>query len=150
MVEMRRCLLEELRREGPVGLVRAIVVVAAATLPVTTVTAGPLSAQELAARAYLEPPEVEVGEEFALKIEVMGVSEVEELVLPREFPFARPPSDAPFALMPSDDVLPYTMEITPATAQTAGSVTFSYSLVAREAGSSNSSRSGSPPMAGCW
>ncbi|MDE2654510.1 MAG: BatD family protein [Gemmatimonadota bacterium] len=95
---------------------------------------GTVSSQEPVARAYLEPPEVEVGEQFELKIEVTGVSEVDELILPREFPFARSPSDAPFDFTPSDEVLPYTMEITPTTPQTLGSVTFSYSLVAREAG----------------
>ena len=123
MVEMGRSLWVRLLRAGPVAAAASFVL-----------AAGALSAQEPAARAYLEPPEVEVGEQFVLKIEVSGVSEVEELMLPDEFPFARPPSEYPFALAPRDHVLPYNLEITPAAGQSAGSVTISYSLVAEEAG----------------
>ncbi|MXX33659.1 MAG: protein BatD [Gemmatimonadetes bacterium] len=129
MVEMRRSLWVRLMRAGPVGLAAGFVFVG-----------GTLSAQEPGARAYLESPEVEIGEQFTLKIEVTGVGELEEVMLPDRFPFAV----AAYYYMRLDitddfppdprDVLPYTLEITPATAQSAGSVTVSYSLVAREAG----------------
>ena len=110
-------------RAGPVAVAASFVL-----------ASGTLSAQEPTARVYVEPPEVEVGEQFTLSIEVSGVSEVEELMLPDEFPFARPPSEYPFALAPRDHVLPYNLEIAPAAGRSAGSVTVSYSLVAEEAG----------------
>ena len=102
--------------------------------------AGVLSAQEPTARAYLEPPEVEVGGEFALKIEVTGVSVVEDLILPDRFPFAVAASDhmrPDITNVPRPDIgdpMPYTMEIMPATGQSSGAVTISYALVAQEAG----------------
>ena len=102
--------------------------------------AGALSAQEPTVRAYLEPPEVEVGEQFKLIVEISGVTEVEELALPDRFPFAVAVSDHRRPditdVFPPDpgDVLPYTFEITPATGQSPATVTISYALVAQDAG----------------
>ena len=102
---------------------------------------GTLSAQEPTARAYVEPQEVEVGEQFTLSIEVAGVSEVEELMLPDRLPLALAESDQMrldiTGVFPSDigDALPYTLEIARASGQSTGSVTVSYSLVASEPGS---------------
>ncbi|MYG81617.1 MAG: protein BatD, partial [Gemmatimonadetes bacterium] len=89
---------------------------------------------------YLEPSEVEVGEQFKLIVEISGVTEVEELALPDRFPFAVPVSDHRRPditdVFPPDpgDVLPYTFEITPATGQSPATVTISYALVAQDDG----------------
>ncbi|MYA12575.1 MAG: protein BatD [Gemmatimonadetes bacterium] len=118
MVEMRRRFWVRLLRAGPVGVVAGFLF-----------AGGALSAQEPTVRAYVEPPEVEVGDHFELKIEVTGVSEVED------FNF-QPGFYHPFAQRRdlSDGGLPFAMEITPATAQSAGSVTISFLLVAVESG----------------
>lgn len=127
MVGIPGSIRERLRRTTPVGLVRAIVVVAAATLPVTTVTVSPLSAQEPAVRAYLESAEVEVGDVFRVIVEVSGVTEVENIIVPPIFNFSG---------LPEDGVLPFTTEITnPEGGEQGGAVVFSYSYVAAGAGS---------------
>ena len=90
--------------------------------------AGPLPAQEPTARAYVEPAEVELGEPFRFVIEVSGVSEAQA---PDYVYFIRPFTDGP-----ADEAFPFVTEITAPTAgQTGGSVTFTYSLVAKVAGS---------------
>ena len=80
MVEMA------LRRREGVWWGGAAMVAALAAVAGTAVVASPLAAQEPAARAYLEPPEVEVGERFTLNIEVSGVTEVEAVGLPGSIP----------------------------------------------------------------
>ncbi|MYA63213.1 MAG: protein BatD [Gemmatimonadetes bacterium] len=90
--------------------------------------AGPLPAQEPTARAYVEPAEVELGEPFRFVIEVSGVSEAQA---PDYVYFIQPFTD------PSvNERSPFVLEITAPTAgQIGGSVTFTYSLVAKVAGS---------------
>lgn len=127
MIEMPSHVRESFRRNTPVALVRAIVVMAAATLPVTTATASPLSAQEPAVRAYLESGEVEVGDVFRLIVEVSGVTEVEEIIVPPIFMFSG---------RPEDGMLPFTTEITnPEEGEQGGAVVITYSYVAAGAGS---------------
>ena len=129
MVEIRRRFWIRLLRAGPIAAAAGFVLVGVS-----------LSAQEPTAWVYLEPPEVEVGEQFALKIEFTGVNEVEGLILPDRFPFALAASDhmrPDITTEPPLDIrdpLPYTLEITPPTGQSPGSVSISYSLVASEAG----------------
>ncbi len=105
-------------RAGPVAAVAGFVFVG-----------GTLTAQEPTVRAYVEPPEVEVGGQFELKIEVTGVSEVEDFNY-------QPGFYRPFAQRRDlfDGGLPFAMEIMPATAQSAGSVTISFLLMAVETG----------------
>lgn len=91
------------------------------------VAAGALTAQEPTARAYLEPPEVEVGEQFQLIVEVSGVAEVESIIVPPIFPFPD---------LPEDGSLPFSTEIRPqAPGQSGGTVVVSYSYIATGAGS---------------
>ena len=109
------------------GAITAMAMAAAATTPLTTVTASPLSAQEPAVRAYLESAEVEVGDVFRLIVEATGVTEVEEIIVPPVFMFAG---------RPGDGMLPFTTEITnPAGGEQGGAVVFTYSYVAKGAGS---------------
>lgn len=124
------------RRGGPAGMMAAMAMAAAATVPVTASTADRLSAQEPAVRAFLEPPQVEVGGQFTLKIEVSGASEVEDVVigLASQLPFARAASTFPYYNASDGVPFPFTTEITAATDQSPGLVTFSYPLVAMEAG----------------
>ena len=134
MVEMA------LRRREGVWWGGAAMVAALAAVAGTAVVASPLAAQEPAARAYLEPPDVEVGERFTLNIEVSGVTEVEAVGLQDQFPFPVAPANEVLAdftdpLVPvAGEVLPFTFEITPATGQSPGSVTVSYAMIAQEAG----------------
>ena len=139
MVEMAMRKREGRWRGGAV-VVLAETGVLAAAVAVATMVASPLAAQEPVARAYLEPPEVEAGERFALHIEISGVTEVEALTLPERFPFALAATDPAgrdaTGLLPPvvGDVMPYTLQVTPATGQSPGSVTVSYALVAEETG----------------
>ncbi len=89
---------------------------------------GRLAAQEPTLRAYLEPPEVEVGDSFRLVVEVAGAGEVEDPELWD--------SQFWFADRRTDRAVPFATEITaPPTGQADGAVTFSYSMVATVAGS---------------
>lgn len=127
MVEMRVRTRKKWGRHPPFGAMAAMALAAGATLPVTTVAASPLSAQEPAVRAYLEPPEVEVGDVFRLIVEVSGVTEVEEIIVPPVFMFSG---------RPRDGMLPLTTEITnPEEGEQGGAVVFTYSYVASGAGS---------------
>ena len=91
--------------------------------------AGSLAAQAPTARAWVEPAEVEVGEPFQLVIEVGRVGE------------AQAPSNVRYWLRsvieaPLGGPAPFTTQITdPVTGETGGSVTFTYSFVAKVAGS---------------
>ena len=88
---------------------------------------GQLSAQEPMARAYLEPTEVEMWQQFQLIVEVSGVQEVEDVFVPPVFDF---PSHR------HDGLLPFTTEITtPQPGQSGGVVVFSYTFLATGAGS---------------
>ncbi len=118
------------------GAITSMATAAAATTLLAAVTASPLSAQEPVVRAYLEPPEVEVGGQFTLRIEVSGASEVENVVISpaRQLPFARAATTFPFFDASEGVPLPFTTEITAATAQSPGLVTFSYPLLALETG----------------
>ena len=89
--------------------------------------AGPLLAQEPTARVHLEPAEVEIGERFRLTIEVTGVREMEDVVLPMGFQFAEGLRRAG---------VPFATGIARSEAgEQGGSVTFSYSLTANRPGS---------------
>ena len=96
-----------------------------ATVPVMV---GSLSAQSPTARAYLEPAEVEVGEQFRVVVEVTSASEVGDL---------RPLfSLGWFTDSPPDLAVPFATEIkAPPSEEVGGSVAFSFSLVANMAGS---------------
>ncbi|MDE0121581.1 MAG: BatD family protein [Gemmatimonadota bacterium] len=90
--------------------------------------AGPLPAQEPTVRAYVEPADLQLGEPFRFVIEVSGVSE------------AQPPEYVYFLRQFTDgaagEPFPFVTEITaPTTGQVGGSVTFTYALVAKAAGS---------------
>ena len=90
------------------------------------VLTGPLSAQEPAAKAHLEPTEVEVGEPFKVIVEISGVTKVEDVFIPPVFRFPG---------RPQDGLLPFSTEITnPEGGQPGGLVVFSYSFVAAGAG----------------
>lgn len=90
------------------------------------VAAGPLPAQEPAARAYLEPTEVEVGDPFKVIVEISGVTKVEDVFIPPVFRFPG---------RPQDGLLPFSTEITnPEAGQPGGLVVFTYSFVAAGAG----------------
>ena len=110
-------------------LVLAARVVGTVTVAAATVSAvGPLTAQVPTARAYVEPAEVELGERFRVTVEVTGASEVGDLG--PLFPLFW------FADSPPDRAVPYATEIkAPPNEETGGSVAFSYSLVAKMAGS---------------
>ena len=98
-----------------------------ATVVAVTLSTGPLLAQEPAVRAYLEPAEVEVGEQFRLVVEVSGVSEVEDVFVPPVFEFSS---------RRQDGLLPFTTEITtPEVGESGGVVVFTYSFLATGAGS---------------
>ncbi len=100
------------------------VIVAAATGSVV----GSLTAQVATARAFVEPAKLELGEPFRFVIEVSGVSEAQA---PENVYFVRPFTDGS-----ADETFPFVTEITaPTTGQIGGSVTFTYSLVAKVAGS---------------
>lgn len=87
----------------------------------------PLSAQEPEVRAYLQPTEVEVWQQFQLIVEVSGVREVEDVFVPPVFHF---PSHR------HDGLLPFSTEITtPEPGQSGGVVVFSYTFLATGAGS---------------
>lgn len=88
---------------------------------------GPLPAQEPTASVRLEPSEVEVGERFRVTIEVTGVRELEDVILPTGFEFGGNlfRAGVPFA----------TGIERPETGEQGGSVTFSYSLTANRPGS---------------
>ena len=96
-----------------------------ATVPVMV---GSLSAQSPTARAYLEPAEVEVGEQFRVVVEVTSASEVGDL---------RPLfSLGWFTDSPPDRAVLFATEIkAPPSEEVGGSVAFSFSLVANMAGS---------------
>lgn len=105
---------------------RAVGTVIVAAAAVSAV--GSLTAQVPTARAYVEPAEVELGEPFRFVIEVSGVSEAQA---PGNVYFIRPFTDGS-----ADEAFPFVTEIAAPTAgQVGGSVTFTYSLVARLAGS---------------
>lgn len=90
------------------------------------VAAGPLPAQEPAARAHLEPADVEVGEPFKVIVEISGVTKVEDVFIPPVFRFRG---------RPRDGLLPFSTEITnPEAGQQDGLVVFTYSFVAAGAG----------------
>lgn len=102
-------------------------VVALALAAMRVVAGSPLPAQEPAIRAYVEPEEVEVGEPFRLNVEVSGVREVEYVALP---------TGLWFASIPREGSLPVSTETTTTEGvQSVGVITFSYSFVARWAGS---------------
>jgi hypothetical protein len=102
---------------------------AVALAAVAVSVAGPVAAQAPTARAWVEPAEVELGEPFQLVIEVGRVTE------------AQAPRNAwywlrQFTEAPGDGPLPFTTEITdPVAGQVGGSVAFTFSLVAKAAGS---------------
>ena len=104
-------------------------VVGTVTVAAAAVSAvGPLTAQVPTARAYVEPAELELGEPFRFVIEVSGVSEAQA---PENVYFVRPFTDGS-----ADEAFPFVTEITaPTTGEVGGSVTFTYSLVAKVAGS---------------
>ena len=115
------------RRGGPAGMMAAMAMAVAATVPVTASTADPLSAQEPAVRAYLESEEVSVGDVFRVIVEVSGVTEVENIIVPPIFGFSG---------RPEDGALPFATEITnPEAGEQGGVVVITYSYVAAGAGS---------------
>lgn len=86
----------------------------------------PLSAQEPAVRARLEPTEVEVGDLFKVVVEISGVRKVEDVFIPPVFRFPG---------RPRDGMLPFSTEIAnPEAGQPGGLVVVSYSYVAAGAG----------------
>ena len=111
------------------GVVRAVPPRAAPVLAVTMITSlttGPLRAQEPSVRAYLESTEVEVGEHFRVIIEVTGVTEIDDVFIPPIFPVSG---------LPRNGLLPFGTEITtPEAGQAGGSVVFTFWFVAKAAG----------------
>ena len=96
-------------------------------LVAASVSAADAGAQEPLARAFFEPAEVELGQEFRLVIEVSGVTELEGVSLPTYFEFAGREAFRP---------MPSATELRAAEAgQPGGSVTFEYSFVANIPGS---------------
>ena len=68
--------------------VRAALLLAA--LSRIVVPAGGVQAQDPSARAYADPPEVAVGDQFRLVVEISGAETIESVTLPERFDFARP------------------------------------------------------------
>ena len=103
-------------------------VVGTVTVAAATVSAvGPLTAQVPTARAYVEPAEVQLGEPLRVIVEVTGATEVRDL---------RPVFSWWFADRTPNGAVPYATRIkTPTSEEVGGSVAFSYSVVAKVAGS---------------
>jgi len=105
------------------GRVRAVL---AASLPLLVVAAGDVRGQEPSVDAYADPPEVTVGEQFRLVVEVSGVRTVESVTAPERFDFGEG-FDSPrplLAVRVADGADP----------ESANSFTLTYALVAREPG----------------
>lgn len=110
------------------GWVRRLPGVVVCTGVLAVLVVGSLSAQTPAARIYLEPAEVRLGDPFRVIVEVTGANEVAD---PEPlFSFYQFTDDPP------DGAVPYATEIrAPTSQEVGGSVAFSYSLVAGVAGS---------------
>ena len=107
--------------------VRVVGMVTVAVGAAAVSAAGLQTTQSPTARAYLEPAEVELGEQFRVVVEVTGATEVGDL---------RPLFLWWFAESPPDRAVPFVTEIkAPPSEEFGGSVAFSYSLVANRAGS---------------
>lgn len=60
-----------------------------ASLSLLVVSAGGARAQDPIVRAYADPPEVAVGDQFRLVVEISGAETIESVTLPERFDFAR-------------------------------------------------------------
>ena len=60
-----------------------------ASLSLLVVSAGGAQAQDPTVRAYADPPEVAVGDQFRLVVEISGAKIIESVTLPERFDFAR-------------------------------------------------------------
>ena len=105
------------------GLLAGGVVV---VLAVTVAPYAPAQAQEPTAEAYLDPPEVAIGEQFRLVVEVKGARTVEGVVIPEFFDFA-------YCINPYDPDVHVTVGDVEAGAE-ANTVTLSYVFVASQKG----------------
>ena len=81
------------RRMSPWTPGRACRVLAASLLaslaPVLATTAG-VRAQDPSVRAYADPPEVAVGDQFRLVVEISGAETIESVTVPERFDFVQP------------------------------------------------------------
>jgi len=95
-------------------------------LAMTVTPNAPAQAQEPTVEAYLDPPEVAIGEQFRLVVEVKGARTVESVVIPEFFDFA-------YCINPYDPDVHVTVGDAEAGAE-ANTVTLSYVFVASQKG----------------